>query len=255
MTGDPTPGGLPDDPAPEERLAGGFINVVVRVGDTVRRTPPERAGFVHALLDHLADRGWPGAPRHLGTDEQGREVLSYVDGHVPLTPDESAALATPDTVAAVGALLRELHDLTAGTALAGDREVVCHHDLSPRNTVYAGGRPVAFLDWDLAAPGDRIDDVAHCCWQFPGLGRSPDADPVSAARLVRAVADGYRLADRGPLVERILRWQEDCWRGIAAGIAAGDPRFDRLRDAGAVGHVQAALRWTLAHRSTLEAAL
>ena len=210
---------------------------------------------MHAVLDHLAARGWAGAPRHLGTDEHGREVLSYVDGHVPLTPAERVAVATPETVHAVGALLRELHDLTAGTPLAGDREVVCHNDLSPKNTVYSAGRPVAFLDWDLAAPGDRIDDVAHCCWQFPELGRSPDQDPAAAARLVRAVADGYGLVDRSRLVDRILRWQEDCWRGIAAGIAAGDPRFDRLRDAGAVGHVQAEHHWTEAHRAVLDAAL
>ena len=164
-------------------------------------------------------------------------------------------MATPGAVAAVGALLRELHDLTAGTALAGDREVVCHHDLSPKNTVYRDGRPVAFLDWDLAAPGDRIADVAHCCWQFAELGRPPEQDPAAAGRLGRAVADGYGLADRSRLVDRILRWQEDCWRGIAAGIAAGDPHFDRLRDAGAVGHVQAEQRWTEAHRATLEAAL
>ena len=56
-------------------------------------------------------------------------------------------------------------------------------------------------------------------------------------------------------MERILRWQEDCWRGIEAGIAAGDPRFDRLRDAGAVEAVRADQRWTQAHRAALEAAL
>jgi Ser/Thr protein kinase RdoA (MazF antagonist) len=227
---------------------------VHRVGDTVRRTPPERADFVHALLDHLDERGWAGAPRYLGTDDLGREVLSYVEGHVPLTPPERAALATPDTVLAVGEPLRELHDLTAGSALAGDREVVCHNDLSPKNTVYRDGRPVAFLDWDLAAPGDRIADVAHCCWQFPELGPQL-SDPAAAGRLVRAVADGYRLADRGPLVDRILRWQQDCWLGITAGIAAGDPRFGRLRDADAVRHVRAEQRWTQAHRAALYSAL
>ncbi|MEU8136458.1 phosphotransferase family protein [Streptodolium elevatio] len=64
----------------------------------------------------------------------------------------------------VARLVREFHDLTAGTALAGEHEVVCHNDLSPRNTVYrpvsGSRRPVAFIDWDLAAPGARIDDVA-----------------------------------------------------------------------------------------------
>ncbi|WEB45065.1 phosphotransferase [Streptomyces yunnanensis] len=64
--------------------------------------------------------------------------------------------------------------LTAGTALAGSHEVVCHNDLSPKNTVYrpvdGALRPVAFIDWDLAAPGARIHEVAHVCGQYLRLG-------------------------------------------------------------------------------------
>lgn len=190
-------------------------------------------------------------------DERGREVLSYVEGHVPWSGEEPAELWSPDTLAAVGALVRELHELTAGTALAADHEVVCHNDLSPKNTVYRLGtdpRPVAFLDWDIAAPGERLADVAHTCWQYTGLGPGR-SDPGTAGLLVRAVADGYGLTDRSRLVDRILRWQEDCWRGIDAGIAAGDQRFDRLRDAGAAEAVHAQQRWTAEHRAALEAGL
>lgn len=88
----------------------------------------------------------------------------------------------PRSLAAVARLTRRLHDLTAGTALAGEAEVACHHDLSPANTVYdvSGGwwRPVAFIDWDLAAPGRRLADLAHLCWQYAGLGpRRPRRAP------------------------------------------------------------------------------
>lgn len=237
-----------------EPLPGGFVNAVYRVGDTVRRSVPDRADFVHALLDHLERRGWTGAPRFRGIDERGREILTYVDGHVPWSADEPGELWSPEALGAVGALVRELHELTAGSTLAGDAEVVCHNDLAPKNTVYRGGRPVAFLDWDIAAPGARIDDVAHAGWQYAGLGQER-SDPATAGRLVRAVADGYGLAERRGLVERIVRWQEDSWRGIEAGIAAGDRRFDRLRDAGAAKAVRAQQRWTAAHRAALESAL
>lgn len=40
-----------------EPLAGGFVTTVHRVGDTVRRPPPERADFVQALLGHLERQG------------------------------------------------------------------------------------------------------------------------------------------------------------------------------------------------------
>ncbi|HEV3399193.1 MAG TPA: phosphotransferase, partial [Actinomycetes bacterium] len=142
----------------EQQLPGGFINAVVRVGDTVRRPPPANAAFVHDLLAHRERHGWPGAPRYLGTDAQGREVLSHVDGHVAWEADQPPEVGSDESLAAAARLVRELHDLSAGTPLAGSAEVVCHNDLSPRNTVYRdtgqGLRPVAFIDWDIAAPGD-----------------------------------------------------------------------------------------------------
>ena len=67
----------------EEVLRGGAVNPsVVRIGETVRRTPSEATPAVHDLLRHLEMNGFDGAPRALGFDEDGREVLSYIDGHV-----------------------------------------------------------------------------------------------------------------------------------------------------------------------------
>ena len=113
-------------------------------------------------------------------DEQGREILTFVDGYVPWQEPGVPAVTAEGSLVRVAGLVREFHDLTAGTPLAGDAEVVCHNDLAPNNTVYsfdgpggaggAGLRPVAFIDWDLAAPGRRIHDVAHVCWQYLGLG-------------------------------------------------------------------------------------
>jgi hypothetical protein len=230
-----------------DALPGGFINTVVRVGDTIRRPPAP--SFVHRLLDHLAAHDWPGAPRYLGIDEQGREILTYVDGEVPWRPALEAGVRTDAALARVARLVREFHDLTAGTDLAGGAEVVCHNDLSPKNTVYRDGLPVAFIDWDLAAPGARVHDVAHTCWQFVGLG--PGADPADAGRRVRLVCDAYGLTDRGTVVDTILWWQDRCWRGIAARADAGDPAMIRLRDSGAMAAVRASFNWTATHRPTL----
>jgi hypothetical protein len=63
----------------EELLTGGHLNPVVRVGDTVRRTPGPWTPAVHLLLEHLERSGFDGAPRVLGFDDQGREVLSFLD--------------------------------------------------------------------------------------------------------------------------------------------------------------------------------
>ncbi|WP_416981218.1 phosphotransferase [Streptomyces sp. T028] len=236
-------------------LPGGFVNAVVRVGDTVRRPASARTKFVGDLLGLFESSGWSGAPRYLGMDDEGREVLSYLDGHVAWEPRQPAAVSSDESLVAVARLVREFHDLTAGTPLAGDREVVCHNDLSPRNTVYqlCSGelRPAAFIDWDLAAPGARIHDIAHVCWQYLDLGPSV-TDVEEAARRMRLVVDGYELWDRQRLVSTILWWQDRCWRGIEAQADAGDVAMARLRDAGAVRQVQAAYQWVSDHRTALE---
>jgi thiamine kinase-like enzyme len=38
-------------------------------------------------------------------------------------------------------------------------ETVCHNDLTTWNTVFRAGLPVAFIDWDTAAPGPRAFDL------------------------------------------------------------------------------------------------
>lgn len=242
----------------EQVLPGGFVTAVVRVGDTVRRMPPEDPGFVRTLLGLFERHGWAGAPRFLGTDDRGREVLSFIDGHVAWEPVQPLSVTSDESLAALARLVREFHDLTAGTPLAAGAEVVCHNDLSPKNTVYrdtgAGLSPVAFIDWDIAAPGERVHDIAHVCWQYLDLGPSV-ADPAAASRRMRLICDAYGLADRGALLETILWWQDRCWRGIEAMAAGGNPAMTRLQDSGAARSVRHAFEWVTSHRTELGVAL
>lgn len=242
----------------ESRLDGGFVNEVARVGDTVRRIPPPRAGYVEALLRHLERVGYPAAPRFLGTDAQGRQVLSFLDGYVPWRePADPATRAVP-ALAALAGLLRGLHDACAGTDLAGDAETVCHHDLSPKNTVYrdtgAGLTPVALLDWDLAAPGRRIDDVAFAAWHWADLGGG--ADPAELGRRARVLCDAYGAPlPREDLVAVMLHQLDRTWRGIAAGAEQGEPAMLRLRALGVVDTIRSWHTWLHAHRHQVESPL
>lgn len=62
-------------------LQGGDVtDGVVRVGDTVRRPASTSTPAVHALLRHLEARGFGGAPRVVGMDGLGREILTYLPG-------------------------------------------------------------------------------------------------------------------------------------------------------------------------------
>jgi hypothetical protein len=61
----------------EERLYGGNVaDLVVRVGETVRKPATSATSSVVAFLEHLFEVGFRGAPRTLGRDEKGRHVLN-----------------------------------------------------------------------------------------------------------------------------------------------------------------------------------
>jgi len=179
---------------------------IVRIGDTVRRPLRRNSEFVHALLRHFEAVGFDGAPRFLGIDGEGREILTYVEGEVFVGPDEvgdPVEILTDEQCASAGRLIRRFHDATAGTPLAGEAEVVCHPDLGQHNIVFRGDEAVAIIDWDEdVAPGARIFDFAHAVWCLAEVGEQ--GGPVEEqAHRVRIVCDAYGWEDRAAVVDEI----------------------------------------------------
>jgi hypothetical protein len=101
-------------PSAEVPLYGGFANrgLVVRVGDTVRRPQRTTSAATHALLQHLQGVSFDGAPRFLGVDSKGREVLSFIPGDAVTPPYPAWALTDPALVS-VAELLRRYHAAVA----------------------------------------------------------------------------------------------------------------------------------------------
>ena len=65
----------------EQPLEGGRTTPgVVRVGDTVRRPGGRHSSFVARLLAALEEHDVPWAPRHLGVDEESRDVFTFLPG-------------------------------------------------------------------------------------------------------------------------------------------------------------------------------
>jgi len=187
--------------APEEEvpLLGGMSTPgVVRIGDTVRRPMNANSGYVHELLVHLERCGFEGAPRYLGVDEQGREILTFVDGFAP--PHNGFEL-TEEAVRAGARLVRSVHDLTQGTAFAAGSEVAAHRNLSQPNFVFRDLIPVAIIDWDTTRPGTRLENLGDFLWAFVHPAVYGDGEP--AARMLRAAVDEYGYEGEG-LVEAML---------------------------------------------------
>src|SRR5262249_45298661 len=150
----------------------------------------------------LAGQGFTGCPRHLGFDDLGREMLSYLAGDI-LT---GWRRFDDDQIVAVGRLLRRLYDATRplvhaavgfseefASGYLGDDAVICHHDAGPNNAVFHSGRPVALIDFDFAAPGHPVEDVAYAAWSWC-LASKPERGPVAAqVRQVALLAQAYGL--------------------------------------------------------------
>ena len=217
------PASGPERASEEEiHLTGGRVTPgVVRVGDIVRRPPAANAVLVRRLLRHLGGRGFDGTPAWLGTDAQGREVFSFIDGTVPA----DLGFHDDDVLRAAARLIRRFHDL--GAEIAGDGMVICHNDLSPCNFVFRYGLPVAIIDFDAAAPGSRARDLGYAAWLWLDIGGDTPADEqgrrlalfrdaygeLTADDIVSAmIARQTELAGEGAVEGRsaLQAWSADC---------------------------------------------
>lgn len=238
----------------EVPLSGGRITPgVVRVGRTVRRPATASSAFVAELLGDLQRQGFTGAPRHLGFDTAGREILTYLPGWVPARFQRW----TDPQVAAAGSLLRSFHDATRGSRLAGRHPVVCHHDPGPNNTVFADDIPAALIDFDTAAPGDPLEDLGYMAWTWC-ISSRPGAPPATVqAAQVRVLADAYGLdtASRSQLTDAVLDRQIRNARWWHSHLARPAPRGADHEIAGRIRWSEQEHAYTSANRKAFDAAL
>lgn len=192
-----------------EPLVGGHTAPVVRVGDTVRRVAGPWTPNVAALL-----RALPQAPDHLGLDDEGREVVAFVPGEVPVYP-APAWLWTDEVLTDVGRHLRSLHDAAAALDLPREGwrrpavepvETVLHGDVAPYNAVFRDGRLHALIDWDHARPGPRRLDLGAAAYRFvpltaPDNPDAPGPSPAEQWRRAEVLARAYGGVAARSLVE------------------------------------------------------
>lgn len=256
----------------EQVLVGGMDagRGVVRVGDTVRR--PGMRAAVRELLLHLEKVGFEGAPRHLGTDERGRDVVSWVDGDVPVPPYPDWAL-TDEALISLGRLVRDYHQAVASFSPAaagwsaewadpGGGPVVCHNDLFPENVVFRDGAVVALIDFDMAAPGRPLWDLAIAGEEWAPLhapgARLSTPDHLDAVRRLGLLTGAYGLApDRaGELLDVVVEEKAHSTANVLAEAAAGDPVWaEHVAHTGFAARIAADDEWLAAHRPALVASI
>lgn len=135
--------------------------------------------------------------------------------------------------------------------------------MCPENVVFRDGRAAALIDFDLAAPGRPLWDVAMAARYWV-----PMLDPVSAVALypagldaparLRILADGYGLSagERAELPGVIEQATEICRAFVARRVADGDPVYlQALADRGGWERWDRMQAWLTDHRETFTVAL
>jgi hypothetical protein len=256
----------------EVLLPGGLTNagLVTRVGQTVRRPRRPTSPATWALFDHLERVGFDGAPRFLGVDDRGREMLSFISGEAAIEPQEDWAL-TDETLVSVAELLRGYHDAAASFDAAGHSwpefvppefhdALISHNDPNLDNVIFSGGVAVGLIDFDLASPGSAVWDVTCAARLWAPLRDERDVPDVLRGRSLerlRIFVDAYGLPrrDRLRVVELAIHTHERCYRVVRAALGGGHETFGRMwRDGGRV-KTERTRRWIASHGPEMRAVL
>jgi len=206
-----------------EILQGGNSNRVIKEANTVVRNMGAWSPFVHALLKYLTAAGFKESPVLIETIGD-KERLTYFDGDVGNYPLKRYMQSDAILIESAQ-LLRRFHDLTqnfvfpVGIALQPPQqsmpapEVICHNDFAPYNCIFQSGHLVGIIDFDTAAPGSRLWDLAYAAYRFVPLtndshaldcGWNPIPDRASRLKLF---CDSYGLEtdDRDKLIGMVRK--------------------------------------------------
>jgi len=256
----------------EVPLSDGGPNVAgaVLIDGQVHRSTGPWTPAVHALLTHLEAVGFDGAPRVLGFDDEGREVLTWIDGDAPGWP-WPAWMQTDDALVALGELLRGYHDAVQSFVTPADAQwrrwlgapggpLIRHGDLWPANVVCRAGRPVALIDWEFAQPGTVLDDVASAAKHWVPLISDERAladgwlAPSDRIRRLRVLCDAYGLdaESRRSLIPTVIGNSEYGYRSHKEWGAAGVPVFAEMWAEGSGDVILADRAWLQASAPELE---
>lgn len=162
----------------EENLDNNAHRQIVRIGKTVHRPTSWWTPAVHDVLNYLESVDFKYSPRVLGFDDEGREILSFMEGESG--KEGWYKIHSNKGLQNYARLLREYHDAIAGYIPSDSSiwayaegglkpgEIVCHGDFGPWNITWNGETPTGIIDWDLVFPAKPSYDIFYALeWSVP----------------------------------------------------------------------------------------
>ena len=161
---------------------------------------------------------------------------------------------TPSTTEITPGVTR-LSDPAGGT-------IVCHNDVEPSNIVFRDGIAVGFIDFEFAAPGRPVYDLAQMarvCVPMDGevdRARSATDRPTSPRGCGSSLTPTDWIGTAGPSCSRRWMLRSRIEAAIRRSVDAGDPNAKALWDrTGGGERFDRRRRWWAEHHGQFVAAL
>jgi aminoglycoside phosphotransferase (APT) family kinase protein len=167
----------------------------------------------------------------------------------------------------LGAVICGYHDAAAMFPWAGREwmfeprqpvETVCHNELFPWNTVFRSGVPVAFIDWDTAAPGPRAWDLGLAAWRWVPFARDEKCRAIGLptgiaekARRFRLLLDAYGTGPDVGIVLAGIERMRNLLDHVSALAAAGCAWEAELARRGVLDELALEIAWVKEHAVAL----
>lgn len=256
-------------------LEGGITNAgkVSRSGPHVLRPAKPNSPSIHAYLRALIAVGFRGVPEPISIDEDGVERLTFVDGDVPTTPYPLWSQSNTALVS-ITRLIRDLHDNGRGFDADDHRwdrtladpfggTVMCHNDVELSNVVFRNGVAVALIDFEYAAPGRPVYDLAQMARLCVPIEDDFDKarmgwEPADGPARLRLIADTYGLNSTGraelmPALDDVIDRMEALARSSVE--RNGQQALSAMEPTGGIEKYDRRRQWWTQHREAFAASL
>lgn len=159
----------------EGDYAGGSVNQIQRIGDTIHRPTYPWTESVNHFLDHLYQNGILGIGMPLGTHSNGKSIYKYLPGTAALRP-WIKPLRMERGLIILSQFILQYHQVQKNYKLpdspiwyvpkshAQKGTILRHGDFGPWNTIWQDQQFKGVIDWDFLEPGIPIQDFAQLAW-------------------------------------------------------------------------------------------
>ncbi|EEM97646.1 Trifolitoxin immunity domain protein [Bacillus thuringiensis IBL 200] len=176
-----------------------------------------------------------------------------------------------DVLKGIAKMLRLYHDAVSDFPLLDDWkpmdhtpnniEVLCHNDFAIYNIIFNNEKPVGIIDFDVAAPGPRLWDIAYTLYTCVPLSRvyyteSGEAIHYESSQHADRIKERVKLfvqsygknMDEDYLGMVLLRLEGLCTY-MKRKAQEGDLNFQRMIDEGHLEHYEKDMKFIRNHRA------